>query len=253
MIQSCVQNSEGLYEFINRHVMAALCGLLILLMNESQNDQIIELYRNVLTDGSVENVEEFLNKLSSNKKVQGNFDDLRAEGDAAHLLAIHGFRVKMRESPDLLVQYEDCSFFAEVKRFRRKEQDFIDEKNMMVAEDELVRIGDTTETEGSLPWQQLINVIMKKVAGYHEAAQYILIIVNDSDNCVWSMDVTTALNQLMEIQAESESDFHTLSGILFIDCVYNFRERRQIYFLPGPDPLPEKVVAALNQITRVPS
>lgn len=223
-------------------------------MNESQNNQIIELYRKVLTDdSSVENVEEFIKKLSYNMNVQGNFDDLRAEGDAAHLLAIHGFRVKMRESPDLLVQYEDYSFFAEVKRFRRKEQDFIDEKNMTAAEDELVKIGDTTETEGSLPWQQLISVIMKKLAGYHETTQYILVIVNDSDNCVWSMDVITALNQLMETEAESESDFHILSGILLIDCTYNFREHRQIYFLPGPDPLPGEVVTALDRITKFPS
>ena len=222
-------------------------------MNDSKNNQIIELYRKVLTEGSVENVEDFLRKLSNNKNVQGNFDDLRAEGDAAHLLAVHGFQVEMRESPDLLFQYEDFTVFAEVKRFRRKDQDLIDDKNMMVAGDELVRIGDTMETEGSLPWQQLVNVIMKKLAGYHETAQYILIIVNDSDNCVWSIDVITALNQLMETEAESESNFHILSGILFIDCVYNFREQRQIYFLPGPDPLPGKVVRALDQITRFPT
>jgi hypothetical protein len=223
------------------------------MMNESQNNQIIELYRNVLTEDSVENVEELIRKLSTNISVQGNFDDLRAEGDAAHLLAINGFQVKMRESPDLQVQYADHRFFAEVKRFRRKKQDLIDEKNMEDAGDELVRIGDTTESEGILPWQQLISVIIKKLQSYHETGQYILIIVNDSDNCVWSMDVITALNQLMETKVESESDFQKLSGILFIDCMYNFREQRQIYFLPGPDPLPEEVAMALDLITKFPS
>lgn len=224
-----------------------------LLDERFKNNQIIELYRKVLTEDSVENVEKFLIKLSDNKNVQGNFDDLRAEGDAAHLLAVHGFQVETRESPDLLIHYEDFTFFAEVKRFRRKDQDVIDKKNMMSAGDELVRIGDTTATEGSLPWQQRVNVIIRKLAGYHETAQYILIIVNDSDNCVWSMDVITALNQLMETEAESESNFHMLGGILFIDCVYNFREQREIYFLPGPDPLPEKVVSALDRISKFPS
>lgn len=223
------------------------------MMNDSQNNQVIEVYRKVLAEDSVESVEDFIKKLSNNASVQGNFDDLRAEGEAAHLLANNGFKVKMRESPDLQLQYADHGFFAEVKRFRRKEQDLIDERNMEDAGDELVRIGDTTESEGSLPWQQLISVIMNKLRNYHETGQYILIIVNDSDNCVWNMDVITALNQLMETEAEPESNFQKLSGILFIDCIYNFREQRQIYFLLGPDPLPEEVTIALDRITSFPS
>jgi hypothetical protein len=127
----------------------------------------------------VDQYEQRLLDNASNPEVEG---DLLFEGRAALAFARHGFKVTLRESPDLQLELNGEVLFAEVKHFREKEQDLLDEKAMLETEDVLVPYGDTIPTEGKSPWTQIVDVAIKKACQdqYVLGAPNILVIENSS-------------------------------------------------------------------------
>jgi hypothetical protein len=115
-----------------------------------------------LDAAGVDDVGLFHLKLRSNALVSTNVEDLLAEGYAALALASNGFRVRLSDSPDLAIEGGSQFFYGEVKHFRRKPQDDIDDRAFRQAEGELVPYGDTLDTEEFSAIEQVLNVARKK-------------------------------------------------------------------------------------------
>jgi len=127
-------------------------------------------------------VEQYEQKLKNNIKNIAVLDDLFFEGRAALLFLNNGFKVTLRDSPDLKIELDNEVVYAEVKHFRKKEQDRIDEKAMSEAKGLLVPIGDTTATEGPSVCEQIVEVAISKGDKYVMNAPNILIIESSSDS-----------------------------------------------------------------------
>src|ERR1035437_7136234 len=108
-------------------------------MNESR--QCADLIGRLRAAGAT-GVDEYSFKLTANEKNQETFHDLLFEGKAALMFMNHRWQVELRDSPDLKLQFAEELLYAEVKHFRRKEQDKKDEDAMLAATDELIRYGD---------------------------------------------------------------------------------------------------------------
>lgn len=112
-----------------------------------------------------------------------NFKDLLFEAFAALMFSHNGFKVIMRDKPDLRIELDDEAVYAEVKHFREKKQDRTDARTMQRSED-LVPIGILTPTEGCEAWEQIAKVAIRKADQYKEDAPNILVIATDSSKLV---------------------------------------------------------------------
>ena len=141
-----------------------------------------------------------------------------------------GCEVSMRESPDLAVRFNNEQIYAEVKHFRKKEQDRLDEAEMSKLGDYLVPYGDTA-------CEQVYDVAKHKIERYKEHAPYILVI-ESSSNCVEDADVLTTINTINEdIWSGKCPGFAKLNGILLITVDwYNISQRRKVYFYRTSNP-----------------
>ena len=158
----------------------------------------------------------------------------------------------MRDAPDLALELNGETLFAEIKHFRRKEQDDIDQNRMLQALDELVPIHDVTETELKNAYIQIAEVARDK--DYYEAigtAPLILIIVS-STNCLELMVETGSASREYVDVCSSENSPRRLGGIMMINPSFTIRNAfSNIEFSligDSPSPLPEKHVRALMKI-----
>lgn len=92
----------------------------------------------------------YARKLRLNAGSPARLYDLLAEGRAALTFLRNGWRVEMRDSPDLMLERDGDVVYAEVKHFYRKLQDELDEQAMDAATDDdlLVPVGATVDLEG---------------------------------------------------------------------------------------------------------
>ena len=165
---------------------------------------------------------------AGNKEVLG---DLLFEADAALMFSRHGFKVTIRERPDLRIDWNDEAVYAEVKHFREKEQDKTDEQTMRRSED-LVPTGILTPTEGCEAWEQIAKVAIGKVDQYKEDAPNILIIATDS-NSVGGSILPTAVHVYDE-QANRDLRLHRLNAFMLMDrwCLWikELSVEKNVYF-----------------------
>jgi len=83
----------------------------------------------------------------------------------------NGWKVTLRESPDLQLGLQGDVIYAEVKRFCEKKQDRLNDRAMLDAPDDLlVPLDDPTQTEGRTAWEQIVDVAIKKASVYMEGA-----------------------------------------------------------------------------------
>lgn len=144
------------------------------------------------------------------------FADLVFESSAALMFLRHGFKVAIREKPDLQVELDNEVIYAEVKHFREKEQDRIDEKAMRESEG-LVPVGNTVLLEGVAAWQQIANVAARKAGQYMANAPNLLVIASDS-NCIKGIMLSTAVNVYNEKVAQSNDlRLRRLNGLMLMD------------------------------------
>lgn len=109
----------------------------------------------VLEAKGAEAVAIYRDKLFANIRNAAVYQDFISEGIAALTSQRAGFRVRMWESPNLAVTLDSSMLYAEVKHFRWKEQDEIDERILgeAIKVGCLVSYGDTVPTESSAPWE----------------------------------------------------------------------------------------------------
>jgi len=154
--------------------------------------------------------------LRNNSRNRENFDDLFFEGRAALMFKHNGFRVTMRESPDLEIELDTEKVYIEVKHFREKEQDKIDERNMSEATDILVPIGDLIPTEGIPADQQIANVAIRKVDQYTENAPNVLVVESSSDSLALMASSAVRIYDDQVVKSNNQR-LRRLNAIMFVN------------------------------------
>lgn len=206
-----------------------------------------------LESAGVTGVAGFRTKLVDNRGCGVVLESLVFEASTALMFRSAGCSVEMRDSPDLEVTLGAHRFFAEVKHFRRKAQDDIDDERLAEATSLLVPYGDTVPTEGSAAWDQVVAVACKKVAQYRPDAPNVLVINSSSANCIDDLIVPTAIHEIDDICRTAPSHgLRKLNGILLVSEVVTFnRGVRSVYFFEAGEAvvsLPDEVKAMLNGI-----
>ena len=214
-------------------------------------DQIDHLMSLLRAEG-MEGLADYEQRLVNNRCNADVFNDLVFESRAALMFSRHGFKVTIREKPDLRVELDDEIIYAEVKHFREKEQDRIDEKAMRESED-LVRVGNTVPLEGKSPWQQIASVAARKASQYMENAPNLLVIASDSNSIIGNV-LSTAVSIYNENVSESNDlCLRRLNGFMLLDQWISTEEAgsRSVFFCPtacATIPLSAKLTNALESI-----
>jgi len=197
---------------------------------------IITNMRIDLEKAHVKGIPEYIKKLQDNSN-SPNFEDIRLEGRAAFMFSQAGFCVTLRESPDLVLKFNNEQFYAEVKHFRMKGQDRIDAVKMSEPGDELELYGDTVPLEGKPAWEQLYNVAKDKIKQYKKHSPNILVIESSSTS-IEEPEIDTARNKINEdVRSGKCPGFAKLNGILFISLDwYNISQKREVYFRRTSNP-----------------
>jgi len=184
-----------------------------------------------LLEAGVANVPSYLTKLAGSRRSAPVYWDVAAEASAALMFRSAGFSVRMRDAPDLRLELCGNQLFAEVKHFRRKAQDDLDDERLSNAHEMLVPYGDTSVLEGSLPWEQIASVARRKSSQYQADVPNILVLDSSSPNCVEDLDVLTAVHVIDEyVGVQPDDELAKLNGILLISQMYNISRRRNVYF-----------------------
>jgi hypothetical protein len=196
----------------------------------------------------------YRDKLSANIRNEAVYQDFVYEGIAAFTFLQAGFHVRMHESPDLAVMWGSSMLLAEVKHFRWKEQDEIDERLLgeVVNAGCLVSYGDTVPSEDSAPWEQVLAVAKRKTPQYREGFPNVLVIASSSTYAIDDAIMPTVVAMINEAsRTPAGAGLRKLNGLLLLDRNFSLAHRRNTWFFETDNaviPLEERVRAALEGI-----
>jgi hypothetical protein len=219
-------------------------------MEDRVQDTIIPHLIAELRKEGIAGLPEYEQRLRNNAGNNTNFYDLLHEADTALMFSRHGFKVTLRERPDLRIELDGEVAYVEVKHFREKKQDRIDIQAMRDSED-LVPVGILTPTEGSEAWEQLAKVAIRKANQYIEGAPNILTIATGS-NSVDGSKLPTAVH-LYNKRAASDPCLRKLNAFILIDQWFEPQENRNVFFCQtayAATPVSSRLVDALANIQR---
>jgi hypothetical protein len=209
----------------------------------------IDTYDKVLTELGAENVKSYIAKLNIAKNTL-EFEDLLYEGYSAILLLTNGFSVTMQESPDLLIRLGNDIFFAEVKHFRPKDQDKIDQENMerTMQQDEpmLVEIGKTPKPA----CDEVFDIIVDKRNQFKESFSNIMIIKSDSPNVVDDSIRSSVMRRIRE-NIHDYPELARLNGILLLTSDYSITNHRDVYYSETERPLAALALEVHNRLGNI--
>jgi len=187
----------------------------------------------VLSDLGAEEVALYRQKLNDNSKIAENYEDLIYEGIAAFNFLLAGFSVKMRESPDLELKLNSFNLFAEVKHFRYKTQDKLDEHNTreVLKNGYLSIYGNTLPTENKNSWDEVFEVARNKVSQYKNSVPNILVLASSSGYCIDDAIIPTAIHKINEVSRTSmDIALRKLNGVLLLSNSYSGKQKRNAWF-----------------------
>jgi hypothetical protein len=128
-------------------------------------------------------VDAFEIKLKQNANNPAQVANHLSEFRVAMMFIRNGGLVTMRDSPDLMIDWLGERFYAEVKHFRRKQQDEIDDSAMRAASGTMAGpLAQTQKLEGKTPWEQICDVARRKKHQYINDAINILVIDSASES-----------------------------------------------------------------------
>jgi len=171
----------------------------------------------ILREAGALEVDAFDLKLRHNAKNPTQVSNHLSEARVALMFIENGARVTMRDRPDLKVDWLGDTFYAEVKHFKRKKQDQLDEEAERNAPgDMLVPVGDTFKLEGRHPWEQVSDVARRKKDQYREGALNILVIDSNSESM--ELMAQSAVNEFDDQMLKTPGDqaLGRLNGIMLI-------------------------------------
>lgn len=218
-------------------------------MEDRIQDIVIPQLITELSKEGIKELPDYEQKLRDNSGNVDVFNDLLCEAETALMFSHYDFLVTMQESPDISIERHGKLAYVEVKHFRKKEQDIIDEQSMRESED-LVPVGILTPTEGAEAWEQIVDVAICKVNQYREDAPNILVIATSS-NSVNGIKLQTAANLYNE-KASSNPRLHKLNAFILIDQQIVFLSKpKNVYFCKtasAATPLSIKMANSLDNI-----
>src|SRR4030042_1464672 len=181
-----------------------------------------------------------------------NFKDFLLEGRAALMLRQAGFGVTLREAPDLALEFNSEQLYAEVKHFRLKKQDLIDNAKMSEPGNILVAYGDTVPLEGKPAWEQVYNVAKSKISQYKLHAPNILVIESSSPNCIDDLVIPTAVDVInKDVYSGKCPGLGKLNGILLVSDWFNISHKRMVFFYPTGKPDVSLTSGILSLLDRI--
>jgi hypothetical protein len=180
-----------------------------------------------LEKAGIKGFREYETRLRNNAGNNDVFSDLLFEANVALMFVHNGFQVTIREKPDVKIELNGEKVYVEVKHFRKKEQDVIDEKAMKESDD-LIPVGILTPTEGNEPWEQIANVAMRKIHQYKENAPNILVIETGS-NAISGIELQTAVN-IFDERASGDIRLQKLNALMLIDQWVDISKNKNVYF-----------------------
>lgn len=178
----------------------------------------IEHAASILRRSDARGVDSYELKLKNNRANPDQVVNHLSEARVALMFIDNGARVTMRDSPDLMIEWRGETFYAEVKHFRRKRQDEIDEEAMTNASGVLAGpIGQTQRLEGRRPYEQISDVALRKKRQYVDDAINILVIDSASESL--ELMASSAANEYSSEIRKIPNDraLHRLHGIMIIN------------------------------------
>jgi hypothetical protein len=167
-----------------------------------------------LSKAGIKGLDEYEGRLRNNAGDRDVLGDLLFEANVSLMFSRHGFQVTIREKPDIMIEHNGEIAYAEVKHFREKVQDILDEKAMRESND-LIPVSVLTPTEGAEAWDQIADVAVKKKHQYQEDAPNLLVIATSSD-AVSGVVVQTA-GHIINEKAYSDPQLRKLNALMLID------------------------------------
>jgi hypothetical protein len=219
-------------------------------MSTTTNELISE-YIGRLRVGGASGIEQYEQRLSTNANDPDVLGDLLLEARAALMFLQYGFKVAMRDRPDLRIELDKQVAYVEVKHFREKEQDRADEKAMLEPSDRLVLTGELLESEGAVAWRQIVDVAIAKAGQYVSNAPNILVVESSSPSL--ELMLGTAVHVYDEEVLKSDDlRLRRLSGMMLVQTDWiAIREPRNVDFCPtahAAAPLSPRLVSALANV-----
>jgi hypothetical protein len=163
-------------------------------------------------------VDVFEAKLRKNSKNADQVVNHLSESRVALMFIQNGARVTMRDSPDLMIEWLGELFYGEVKHFRRKRQDEIDDHAMReLSENFAGPLGQTQRLEGKRPYEQICDVARRKKHQYVAGAINVLVIDSASESL--ELMAKSAANEYSDEFHKTPRDvrLRRLHGIMIIN------------------------------------
>lgn len=172
----------------------------------------IEYAASTLRIAGALDVDGYERKLRQNAPNHVQVTNHLSEARVALMFLENGAQVTMRDSPDLKVEWCGESFYAEVKHFRRTQQDELDEVALRTANGEFIAVGDPVRR-----YKEMCAVARKKKEQYIADALNILVIDSSSDAILPADDMArSAVNEYDEEVRKTPQDLalQRLNGIM---------------------------------------
>jgi hypothetical protein len=143
----------------------------------------IDWWASELRRHGAEGIDQYERKLRSFSSNQRKLLEFIAEARAALLFLKNGIGVTMQDAPDLCLNFNGETIYAEVKHQHEKETDRRDEVPMATARPyEFVQIGNVFDDEQQPGWQGMCATAIKKESQYVEGSPNILVFVSHSNS-----------------------------------------------------------------------
>jgi hypothetical protein len=212
--------------------------------------KIIDILR---TEGAG-GLDQYEERLKNNAGNDAALNALLCEARVAKMFLHNGFQVVMRERPDLQIRLDEETVYIEVKYFREKEQDRLDDEAMEKTTDLMVLIGDLVPTEGMEAWRQIVRVALRKVDQYVDSAPNILVVVSDSGALIY-MAQTAVHEYNDQVANTNDPRLQRLNGIMLVNSEIGFGQRGpwnvEFHQTANPTvPLSKQMAACLESISR---
>lgn len=181
----------------------------------------------------IEGVKGYRLKLEQNATSPENLKDLLCEGEAAIMFQGAGFRVVLRDSPDLKLTADGQDIYAEVKHFRWKKSDASDDERLRLAfaAGRLVPFGDTSQWENKQPWEEVFDVASRKSKRLQDGAPNVLVMASSSSHAIDDAIIPTAVS-LIDDAAAGNRDLLRINGVMLMSEDFHLGERRNTWFFP---------------------
>jgi len=184
-------------------------------------------------------VDQYERKLKSFGANDQKVFEMLSEARAALLFLQNGWQVTMRDRPDLMLECEGETLYAEVKHINEKETDRRDAEAMAAAEEcEFVPVGNVIDDEQSHGWQQMCATAIHKEPQYLDGEQNILIFVSYSESL--DLLLPSARNEFDDAvhNAGAASPLRKLGGMMMFSNIAGPRSgMSNVFFCPTSDPL----------------